>query len=71
METIIIHTEGSKLKLIKQLLKELSVDFEVDSKTKSPYDQEFVKKIKDRKASISSGKYIELTEDYKKELFAE
>jgi hypothetical protein len=70
METIIIQTEGSKLRLLKQLLKELSIDFEVGSKTKSPYNQEFVNKIKERKASLSDGNYVELTEDYKKNLFA-
>lgn len=45
METIIIQTEGSKLKLIKQLLKELNIAFETASKAGSPYDPDFVKKI--------------------------
>ena len=53
METIIIHTGGSKLKLIKQLLKELSIDFEVGSKTQSPYNQEFVTKILKAKSESS------------------
>lgn len=46
METIIIHTEGSKLKLLKQLLKELGIAFESGKSAKSPYNQEFVRKIK-------------------------
>ena len=71
METIIIQTEGSKLKLIKQLLKELGISVEVGSKTTSPYNREFVKKIKERKASHAKGNYVELTDEYKKELFAE
>jgi hypothetical protein len=45
METIIIQTEGSKLKLIKQLLKELNIAFETASKAGSPYDPDFVNKI--------------------------
>jgi hypothetical protein len=53
METIIIHTGGSKLKLIKQLLKELSIDFEVGSKTKSMHNQEFVAKILKAKSESS------------------
>ncbi len=53
METIIIHTEGSKLKLIKQLLKELGISFEVGSKSKSPYNQEFVAKIQKAKKESS------------------
>jgi len=53
METIIIQTEGSKLRLLKQLLKELSIDFEVGSKTKSPYNQEFVAKIQQAKSESS------------------
>ncbi len=45
METLIIHTEGRKLKLIKQLLKELGIDFETTKETTSPYNPEFVEKI--------------------------
>ena len=45
METLIIHTEGCKLKLIKQLRKELEIDFEISQETKSPYNPEFVKKF--------------------------
>jgi hypothetical protein len=49
METIIIQTEGSKLKLIKQLLKELGIAFETGKADVSPYDPEFVAKIKKAK----------------------
>jgi hypothetical protein len=38
METLIIHTEGRKRKLIKELLKELGIDFETAKDTKSPYN---------------------------------
>lgn len=53
METIIIHTEGSKLKLVKHLLKELGISFEVSSEGKSPYNQEFVAKIQKAKKESS------------------
>ena len=34
METIILQTEGKKLTLIKQLLKELNIEFKVKKKKK-------------------------------------
>ena len=46
METLIIHTEGEKLKAIKQVLKAMGIDFE-SKKEKSPYDPEFVKMVKE------------------------
>jgi hypothetical protein len=46
METLIIRTEGEKLKAIKQLLKAMEVAFET-KKEKSPYDPEFVKMVKE------------------------
>ncbi|MFY8187709.1 MAG: DUF2683 family protein [Flavobacterium sp.] len=48
METLIIHTEGEKLKTIKNLLKLLDVKYE-KKKEKSTYNPEFVKKILDSK----------------------
>jgi hypothetical protein len=71
METIIIHTEGSKLKLLKQLLKELGIAFESGKSAKSPYDQEFVQKIKERSSNAENGEYVVVTDEYKKELFGE
>lgn len=71
METLIIHTEGRKLKLIKELLKEMGVGFETAKDTKSPYNPAFVEKIKQRKADADKGEYIDLTRDYKKQLFGE
>lgn len=71
METIIIQTEGSKLKLIKQLLTELNIAFETAKKAESLYDPDFVKKIKERSISAKKGDYVEVTEDYKNELFLE
>ncbi len=53
METIIIQTEGSKLKLIKQLLTELNIAFETAKKAGSPYDPDFVQKIKKAKTEKS------------------
>jgi hypothetical protein len=44
METIIIHTEGEKLKAVKQVLKALGVAFET-KKEKSAYDPEFVEMV--------------------------
>ena len=44
METLIIHTEGEKLKTIQNLLKLLDIKYE-KKKEKSTYNPEFVKKI--------------------------
>ena len=44
METLIIHTEGEKLKTIKKLLTLLEVKYE-KKKEKSTYNPAFVKKI--------------------------
>ena len=49
METLIIHTEGEKLKAIKQVLKAMGIDFE-SKKEKSPYDPKFVKMVKESAA---------------------
>jgi len=46
METIIIQTEGSKLKLLKQLLKEPGIAHESGKKAKDIYDREYSKNIK-------------------------
>jgi hypothetical protein len=56
METLIIHTEGEKLKTIKNLLKLLDVKYE-KKKEKSTYNPAFVKKILDSK----NEKTIEVT----------
>jgi mannose-6-phosphate isomerase class I len=53
METLIIQTEGEKLKAIKQLLKVMGIAFEA-KKEKSPYNSGFVKKVlaAEKEASI-------------------
>jgi hypothetical protein len=71
METIIIQTEGSKLKLIKQLLKELGIAFEIGKAASSPYNPEFVAKIKDRSKRASNGEFVVFDDHYKNELFGQ
>ncbi len=59
METIIIrHTNGNKLKVIKQLLKELGIHFEIHKESVSPYIQEFVDLVK-KSAQADGGKVID------------
>ena len=59
METLIIrHTEGNKLKVIKQLLKELGINYESIKEPVSPYDQEFVDMVK-QSAKSKGGKIID------------
>ena len=68
METLIIQTEGSKLKLIKQLLKELNIEFEKKKASVSPYDQEFVEKVKARSKRAEDGEFVVFNDQYKKDL---
>lgn len=73
METFIIHTEKEKLTALKSFLEEMNITFEVKKpkvkKKDRPYDPEFVKKILEGMEDYKKGNYIELTEEYKKELF--
>ncbi len=59
METLIIrHIEGNKLKIIKQLLKELGIEFETHKESVSPYNQEFVDLVKES-AKSNGGRTID------------
>ncbi len=73
METLIIHTEKEKLSALKSFLEEMNITFEVKkSKVKKedrPYDPVFVNKILDSMQQYKEGNYVQLTEQYKKELF--
>lgn len=75
METLIIHTETEKLTALKSFLAEMNITFEVKKpkvkKKERPYDPEFVKKILESMEEYQKGNYVELTEEYKKELFGE
>jgi hypothetical protein len=57
MEAIIIHPENrDQLNAVEAILKVLKVPFN-KSKEKSPYNPEFVAKIKRSKKNFSEGKY--------------
>lgn len=54
METLIVHPPNEdKLKIVKAFLKAIEVDFE-----KSPYNPEFVAKIKEGEKQFREGKGI-------------
>jgi hypothetical protein len=54
METLIVHPENEdKLKVVKAFLKAIEVDFE-----KSPYNPEFVAKIKEGEKQFKEGRGI-------------
>jgi hypothetical protein len=54
METLIVHPENEdKLKVVKAFLKAIEVSFE-----KSPYDAEFVAKIKEGEKQFKEGRGI-------------
>jgi hypothetical protein len=70
METIVIQTEDkNKAKAIKDFLKAFDINFKSELSEESPYNPEFVKKIKDRSESAREGNIIEYTDELKKELF--
>ncbi len=52
METLIIHSEGKKIKALIELLKAFDISFEMKkSKTNDVYNPEFVNKILSRAKS--------------------
>jgi hypothetical protein len=56
METILVYPQKSEeLKTLKTILKALKMNFEV-----SPYNQEFVKKIKKSSKEIEKGEFVML-----------
>lgn len=69
METIIIQTESNKAKALKQFLKAFGVDFIVKKEEDSPYDPDFVRKIKERSASAKKGNAVIYDESLRSELF--
>jgi hypothetical protein len=66
METVIMHPQNKEqLSALKAFAKALKVDFETTKE--SPYNADFVNKIKESKKQIDDGKYITL--DPKKSLW--
>lgn len=75
METIIIHTEENKMELIKDFLKSIKVKFETKTASKkedpsigelakqSPYDPEFVAKIRESEEDYKNGKIHKISLD--------
>jgi hypothetical protein len=58
METVIIHPKNDEqLSALKAFAKALKMDFET---TKSPYNPDFVKKVKQSKKQVEEGKFITL-----------
>jgi hypothetical protein len=58
METVIMHPENEEqLTALKAFAKALKVKFETN---KSPYNPDFVKKIKESKKQIEDGNFITL-----------
>jgi hypothetical protein len=73
METLIIRTEKEKLNALKTFLEEMNITFEIKKpkvkKEDRPYDPIFVKKVLDSMQEYKEGNYVQLTEQYKKEVF--
>ena len=59
MKTLIIHTEDDKIQIIKDFLNSIKVKFETKTTSRedeSPYDPEFVAKIKKSQEDYKNGK---------------
>jgi uncharacterized protein YktB (UPF0637 family) len=77
MTTITVHAKDKKhLSKIKAALKLIDTVFEEKEDLSNSelveqkeYNPDFVKKIEERMNNVKNGKYIIVTEDYKKELF--
>jgi hypothetical protein len=69
METIIIQAESNKAKALKQFLKAFGVDFTVEKNENSPYNPDFVRKIKERSASAKKGNAVIYDDRLRSELF--
>ncbi|MCF2493753.1 DUF2683 family protein [Dyadobacter chenhuakuii] len=62
MTTLFINTEDQKvLQAVKDLLKNAHVSFE--EQAESPYNPEFIEKIKNGKKDIQDGKRVKITLD--------
>jgi hypothetical protein len=58
MEAIIIHPKNKEqLNALEIILNAMKVPFEKNKVEKSPYNPEFVAKIKESKKNFSEGKY--------------
>jgi hypothetical protein len=61
METIIIHPKSKEeASLFEQLAKALKVPFEKKRTKESPYDPEFVKKVKRSEEDFEKGRYTKI-----------
>jgi len=61
METMILHPKNKEqLSALKAVAKALKVEFET---TKSPYDPDFVAKIKESRQQVAEGKFTKLDPD--------
>ncbi len=69
METIIIQADSSKAKALKQFLKAFGVAFKVEKHENSPYDPDFVQKIKERSQSAKKGNGVIYDDNLRNELF--
>lgn len=56
MKTIIVHAESDKMKKIMAFMSELKVAFETGDEG-SPYDLDFVEKIKKSRQQYKEGNY--------------
>lgn len=69
MDTLVIHSEPTKIKAIVELLKAFDVTFElnISNETKDSYDPLFVAMVEENRENYKKGNYkkIELDEIWK------
>ena len=67
IDTLIVHPENAEqIKVLKEFMNEKKINYEVSSN--SPYDPEFVRKIKESEKQIEEGKSVRVKKEDLKSL---
>lgn len=67
METLIIHTENDKIKIIKDFLASIDVSFDLVTDKETPYNKAFIEKMDNSIIEAKEGnvKYIKTDDLWK------
>lgn len=63
METLIIHSEGKKIRAIQAFLEAFGVDFEIKKEDDGTYDPDFVAKKRESEEDLKAGRVRKVTLD--------
>jgi hypothetical protein len=63
MTTLTLHAEGKKLKALVSVLSALDIPYDKVETVKSPYNQEFIKKIQESELDKKEGRTRKISLD--------